>query len=122
AEPGDSRFGGVQQPAEMPDLAAPQAARPAGFSAAEQQPQSCPGAAAAAPAVAAPASAPAALPAPPASAPPAASPMPTRRPDPMYRPGGTSSYRPGKEILVGSNAGTEAAVRPVSFEAPVAGQ
>ena len=48
--------------------------------------------------------------------------MPTRRPDPMYRPGGTSSYRPGKEILVGSNAGTEAAVRPVSFEAPVAGQ
>jgi len=122
AEPGDSRFGGVQQPAEMPDLAVPPAARPAGFSAAEQQPQSFPGAAAAAPAVAAPASAPAALPAPPASAPPAASPMPTRRPDPMYRPGGTSSYRPGKEILVGSNAGTEAAVRPVSFEAPVAGQ
>ena len=42
---------------------------------------------------------------------------PRRRPDPGYRPGGTSSYRPSSSILVG---GPEAdpAVRAASFDTP----
>jgi hypothetical protein len=43
---------------------------------------------------------------------------PTRRPDPGYRPGGTSSYRPSKTILVGEPA-AESAVRTAAFETPV---
>lgn len=46
----------------------------------------------------------------PAAPPPAA--PPARRPDPGYRPGGTSSYRPGADIL------NDRAVQPVSFGAP----
>lgn len=60
---------------------------------------------------AAPPSAPAAAPASLPSAP------PTRRPDPGYRPGGTSSYRPSKTILVGDPA-AESAVRTAAFETP----
>lgn len=43
---------------------------------------------------------------------------PTRRPDPGYRPGGTSSYRPSKTILVGEPAAAESAVRTAAFESP----
>ena len=39
---------------------------------------------------------------------------PTRRPDPGYRPGGTSSYRPAKTLLAGEEE--EAAVQPTSFQ------
>jgi hypothetical protein len=60
------------------------------------------------------AAAPAAPPAPPASLP---TTPPTRRPDPGYRPGGTSSYRPAKTILVGE-PDRAAAVRTAAFESP----
>ena len=78
---------------------------------------------------AAPAIAPAALvPAvtPPAAVPPSAAPgavlpgaitPPTRRADPGYRPGGTSSYRPSKTILAGEEPAAPG-VLPASFEAP----
>jgi hypothetical protein len=39
---------------------------------------------------------------------------PTRRPDPGYRPGGTSSYRPAKTLLAGEEA--DEGVQPASFE------
>jgi hypothetical protein len=45
---------------------------------------------------------------------------PTRRPDPGYRPLGTSSYRPGKTILTGDEPATPGVV-PASFEAAPAG-
>ena len=79
---------------------------------------------------AAPTTAPAALvPAatPPAAVPPPAAPggailpgaitPPTRRADPGYRPGGTSSYRPSKTILAGEEPAAPG-VLPASFEAP----
>lgn len=73
--------------------------------------------------------APAAMPMPaagqlPAAAPasgslPAAAPaVPTRRPDPGYRPGGTSSYRHSRTILAGSDETTPTGVTPVSYETP----
>jgi protein transport protein SEC31 len=46
---------------------------------------------------------------------------PNRRPDPGYRPGGTSSYRPGKTILAGDEPPAEGVV-PASFEAAPTGQ
>jgi hypothetical protein len=55
---------------------------------------------------------------PPSSTPEAALPgsiaPPTRRPDPGYRPGGTSSYRPAKTLLAGEDE--DSGVQPVSFE------
>jgi translation initiation factor IF-2 len=39
-------------------------------------------------------------------------PPPTRRPDPGYRPGGTSSYRPARQLLEGEAGG---GVQPVGF-------
>lgn len=42
---------------------------------------------------------------------------PRRRPDPGYRPGGTSSYRPSSSILVGG-PNADPAVRAASFDAP----
>jgi len=58
---------------------------------------------------------------PPAAWPPAAPPVPTRRTDPGYRPGGTSSYRPARSLLAGSDpaAASDSRVAPVSFESPV---
>jgi hypothetical protein len=64
---------------------------------------------------------------PPATVPAAAPPggvtpaNPVRRRDPVYRPGGTSSYRPSREILV-AGGGEESAVRPAAFETPVTSQ
>jgi len=43
-------------------------------------------------------------------------PTPTRRPDPGYRPGGTSSYRPAPQLLEGPEAA--AGVQPVGFQTP----
>lgn len=71
----------------------------------------------------APPPAPATLPAPPTElqptvppmSPPAAAPAaPVRRPDPGYRPGGTSSYQPARSSLAGEPA---SAVQPAGFEA-----
>jgi hypothetical protein len=63
----------------------------------------------------------------PISSPPAATPMPSgsslpatpprRRPDPGYRPGGTSSYTTSSSILVGAPS-VDPAVRAASFDTP----
>ncbi|MGI9177453.1 MAG: hypothetical protein ACR2IT_06300 [Pirellulales bacterium] len=59
---------------------------------------------------------------PPAEMPPAATPggvappAPTRRPDPGYRPGGTSSYRPSRTILAGDPGEAPSAVQPASYQ------
>jgi len=66
------------------------------------------------PAAAAPAIEPASTP--PASALPGTMTPPTRRPDPGYRPGGTSSYRPAKTLLADDQ--DDAGVQPASFSAP----
>ncbi len=65
-----------------------------------------------------PAMAPAAMPAigPAATPSSLAPPTPTRRPDPGYRPGGTSTYRPSRTILAGDEP--EGSIQPVSYEAP----
>jgi hypothetical protein len=42
-----------------------------------------------------------------------------RRPDPVYRPGGTSSYRPSRTILAGDDGAEPGAIQPVSFEMPM---
>lgn len=79
--------------------------------------------AAAAPAAAAPGGG---FPPPPAAAPPVGPPptppaAPLRRPDPAYRPGGTSSYRPSRAILAAEPPpATSGAVRTAGFEAPAA--
>ena len=51
-----------------------------------------------------------------------APPTPTRRPDPGYRPGGTSTYRPSRTLLAGDSGAEPAAIQPVSFEMPMAEQ
>ena len=48
-----------------------------------------------------------------------APPTPTRRADPGYRPGGTSSYRPSRTILAADDGAEPAAIQPVSFEMPM---
>lgn len=47
-----------------------------------------------------------------------APPTPTRRPDPGYRPGGTSSYRPSRTILAGDSPREPGAIQAVSYETP----
>ena len=42
---------------------------------------------------------------------------PTRRPDPGYRPGGTSSYRPNRAILAGGEP-ARGGVQPVAYDLP----
>lgn len=66
-----------------------------------------------------PATLPAGVPAIPASAPAAPTAPPTRRPDPGYRPGGTSSYRPSRTILADDEpAAAGPAVRTATYEVP----
>lgn len=43
---------------------------------------------------------------------------PARRPDPGYRPGGTSSYRPAKSILADEQPAAPSAVRTAAYEVP----
>jgi hypothetical protein len=99
-----SRFGGAA--AAPPPQAAPASAFPPITPAA---PATLPGAVdpLAAPAVG-PTAAPSSL----------APPTPTRRPDPGYRPGGTSSYRPSRTILAGDSPREPGTIQPVSFEMP----
>lgn len=47
---------------------------------------------------------------------------PTRRPDPGYRPGGTSSYRPARSILADDQPTTPSAVRTAAYEVPATPQ
>ena len=88
-----SRFSGGSQPLPPP------ASAPAGFA----DPGTLPPAVPAAPV----------LPATPPALPGTIQP-PTRRPDPGYRPGGTSSYRPTKSLLAGEE--NAPLVQPVSFD------
>ena len=66
-----------------------------------------------------PAASPAGVPAAPGLLQPSA--QPVRRPDPGYRPGGTSSYRPSRAILADDSAPVPGDVRTASFEEPAAG-
>ena len=43
---------------------------------------------------------------------------PARRPDPGYRPGGTSSYRPSQSILVDDQPAQRSVIRTAAFEVP----
>ena len=47
--------------------------------------------------------------------------QPVRRPDPGYRPGGTSSYRPSRAILADDSAPVSGDVRTATYEEPAAG-
>lgn len=105
---GDSRYGGTGSRFAGGAVAAPAAA--ASFAAPPIEPPP-----------AAPAAMPAAMPAigPTATPSSLAPPTPTRRPDPGYRPGGTSSYRPSRTILAGETGSEPGGIQPVSFQAAV---
>ena len=114
-----SRFGGggsaIDQPLPPPAAAAAlsAAAMPAAL---EPLPAAPP--AAAAPLTPPPSVPEAAFPPPPAAGLPPAAPPP-RRPDPVYRPGGTSSYRPNRAILATDPPEAQTGdVRTVGFDAP----
>ena len=122
-----SRFGGgsaIDQPLSPPAAASavPVGAMPAAL---EPLPAAPPSAAAP---LASPPSPPPSAPVtgfqpPPGAVPPAVPPSapPARRPDPGYRPGGTSSYRPNRAILATDPLEAEPGdVRTVGFEAPAA--
>jgi hypothetical protein len=70
----------------------------------------------------APATPPTATPATPAGTPGLLQPSspPVRRPDPAWRPGGTSSYRPSRSILADDAAPAADGVRTAAFEEPAA--
>jgi len=118
-----SRFGGggsaIDQPFPPPAAAS---SLPAGAMPAALEPLPAAPPAAAAPLAPPLSPPPSAFPSPPVGVPPAvpASAPPTRRPDPGYRPGGTSSYRPNRAILAAEPLAAEpGGVRTVGFEAPV---
>lgn len=98
-----SRFGGgLEQPPSSPPAAAsllpaaPLTPPPAASAVPQQVPPPLPGAAPSAP--------------------------PTRRPDPGYRPGGTSSYRPARSILADDQPAPPSAVRTAAYEMPATTQ
>lgn len=101
-----SRFSGGSLPAEPASLPA---APPAAF----DRPTTVPAEVSLPPSSAVPAGLPAA-PAPLSGT--VAPPPPTRRPDPGYRPGGTSSYRTSRTIIAGSSGGDTGGVEPAAFE------
>jgi len=105
-----SRFAGAESASFSPPAGAPAASYSSpietGF----------PAPAAASPFAAPPASLPSAVPAAPGLLQPSA--QPVRRPDPVYRPGGTSSYRPSRTILADDAAPSPATVRTASYEEP----
>jgi hypothetical protein len=103
-----SRFGGSQPAASYPTAAAAGGfGRPpeAPVAPATQSPPGLPAAPAATPSLLPPSGQPAGMPTSP----------PTRRPDPGYRPFGTSSYRPSQAILADETPGPSP-VRTVAFE------
>ena len=106
-----SRFGG----AEAASFAPPAASPPASYATPPESGFAAP--AAASPLGAPPAVAPAASPASPGLLQPSA--QPVRRPDPGYRPGGTSSYRPSRTILADEST-PPTTVRTASYEEPAA--
>jgi hypothetical protein len=111
----ESRFGGAS-PASFPATGSPP---PASYGSPVEAPLST--SPSAFPAIAPPAAAPPMSPAVP-SAPGLLEPgaQPVRRPDPVYRPGGTSSYRPSRAILAEDSAPASVAVRAASYEEPAA--
>jgi len=102
-----SRFG---DPGADPALTAPVGAFPAsppadaGWSGAAGLPAAAPGPFPAAPAPL------------PAANPDGLTSPPVRRPDPVFRPGGTSSYRPAEQIFVDEQPVAPSAVRTASYE------
>lgn len=108
-----SRFSGAEAASFSPAAAAP----PAPYG--SPSPTAFPPA----PATAAPAAGPTGLPTGSPSAPGLLQPssQPVRRPDPVYRPGGTSSYRPSRAILAEDSAPASSAVRTAAYDEPVAG-
>ena len=105
-----SRFGGAEAASFSPAAATP----PASYGAPAESRFAAP--AATSPLGVPPSAAPASAPATPGLLQPPA--QPVRRPDPGYRPGGTSSYRPSRTILADEAA--PAAVSTVSYEEPAA--
>jgi hypothetical protein len=107
AAAGDSRYGGMNGSRFSGGMTAMPAAAPV-------MDQSMPAMAPAEiPPPAVPAVMPSAVPAAPSSL---APPTPTRRPDPGYRPGGTSSYRPSRTILAGEAGDAPSPVQPASYQ------
>jgi len=94
--------GGFQQPPSQPAIEPFASQPPSGQPTGQEQPPTSP------PAAETPPAAPPANPALPGTLAP-----PTRRPDPGYRPGGTSSYRPARQLLDGQEAA--GGVQPVGF-------
>ena len=105
-----SRFAGAESASFSPPAAAP----PASYSSPAEP--GFPPPAAASPFAVPPASSPSAAPAAPGLLQPSA--QPVRRPDPVYRPGGTSSYRPSRTILADDAAPLPSTVRTASYEEP----
>ena len=111
----ESRFSGAE-PASFPATGSPP---PASYGSPVEAPSST--SPSAFPAIAPPAAAPPMSPpgtSPPGLLEPGA--QPVRRPDPVYRPGGTSSYRPSRAILAEDSAPASVAVRAASYEEPAA--
>lgn len=108
-----SRFSGAEAASFSPPPATPQASY--GTPAQTAFPP--------APAGAAPAAGPAGVPPGSPAAPGLLQPsmQPVRRPDPVYRPGGTSSYRPSRAILADDSAPASSAVRTAAYDEPAAG-
>ncbi len=108
-----SRFGGGFTPTAQP--AAPPASQPAFESTPLLDPApGMPGGMETAPRTAQPILPPAA---PASSSLPGGLAPPTRRPDPGYRPGGTSSYRPNRAILADDESAV-GPIQPVAYELP----
>jgi len=105
-----SRFSGAESASFSPPAATPPASYPTAVE------PGLPTPAAALPFAAPPASLPSAAPATPGLLQPSA--QPVRRPDPGYRPGNTSSYRPSRTILAEDAAPSPAAVRTASYDEP----
>lgn len=105
-----SRFAGAESASFSPPAATP----PASYSSPAEP--GFPPPAAASPFAVPPASPPSAAPAAPGLLQPSA--QPVRRPDPVYRPGGTSSYRPSRTILADDAAPLPSTVRTASYEEP----
>jgi len=105
-----SSFSGGESASFPPSSATPQA------SYASPAEPGLPAPAAVSPFAAPPASSPSPAPAAPGLLQPSA--QPVRRPDPVYRPGNTSSYRPSRTILAEDAPPSPAAVRTASYEEP----
>jgi hypothetical protein len=109
-----SRFGGAEAASFSPATATPPSSYAAPYAAPAESGFAAPPAAS--PLGVPPAVAPSVAPSTPGLLQPSA--QPVRRPDPGYRPGGTSSYRPSRTILADESTPASAAVRTAAYEEP----